>query len=442
MPAKQKISLGVFVYSFGHSAGSWLMPSVPKNAAVDVNYHKKLAQTAERGTLDFLFYADGPAYNDVGGRGRTPNGVNKLEPVTLITALSGATSHLGFIATVSTSYSEPYNVARQFASADHISGGRIGWNVVTTDTPQAAGNFGSEVIAPDKRYARAREYVDVTFGLWDSFESDAVIVDRERAVYVDVTKVHPLNHEGEFLKVRGPLNIERSPQGRPIIAQAGGSEEGLELAAMSADVVFAVTNNPQKARATRKSIRERAVKYNRSPDDIKFLPGLSIIVGKTDDEAQAKLDALIETMPPAMGTESLSLFLGVDLSDVDFDKPFPIEILPEKPKASSALFDAYVAFVKQGKTLRQLIRLFAEKQIGNGVTGSAERVADTLEEWIREEAADGFVLMFPMLPTGLEDFVDLVVPELRKRGLFREEYESAQLRGNLHVPYPANRYEA
>ncbi|RXH40415.1 NtaA/DmoA family FMN-dependent monooxygenase, partial [Bradyrhizobium zhanjiangense] len=315
-------------------------------------------------------------------------------------------------------------------------------NVVTTDDQEAAGNFGGLAIPPDERYARAREYIDVTFGLWDSFESDAVVVDRENAIYVDVSKVHPLNYEGKHLKVRGPINIERSPQGRPVIAQAGGSAEGLALAAMCADVVFSVANNPQKARETRQKIRELAPKYDRSPDDIKFLAGLSVIVGKTDAEAQAKLDYLVDTMPPAMGTESLSVFLGVDLNDVDLDKPFPLERLPEKPKASSALFDAYVAFVKQGKTLRELIRLFAEKQVGNGVVGSPERVADTLEEWVREEGADGFVLMFQMLPTGLEDFVELVVPELRKRGIFREAYESTQLRGHLDIPYPKNRYES
>ncbi|MFB9981307.1 LLM class flavin-dependent oxidoreductase [Mesorhizobium kowhaii] len=440
MSAKRQINLGVFVYPYGHSRGGWLLPTVPKNAATDVEYHRELARTAERGTLDFMFYADGPVFQDIGGNGRAPHGVNKLEPVTLITALSCATSKLGFIATVSTSYSEPFNVARQFAAADHISKGRIGWNVVTTDSQHAAANFGGETIAPEDRYARAREFVDVAFGLWDSFEPGAVTADRESAVYLDVSKVHPLNFQGKHLSVRGPLDVERSPQGRPVIAQAGGSEDGLELAAMSADVVFSVANNPEKARETRLSIRERAAKYNRSPDEIKFLPGLSIIAGATDAEAQAKLDLLVNTMPPAMGMASLSMFLGVDLSSVALDEPFPVEILPEKPKASSALFEAYVAFVKQGKTLRQLIRLFAEKQLGNGVTGSAQRVADTLEEWLAAEAADGFILMFPMLPTGLEDFVTFVVPELRRRGIFREDYESDHLRGNLGLRYPENRH--
>ncbi|MFB9981298.1 LLM class flavin-dependent oxidoreductase [Mesorhizobium kowhaii] len=442
MPIKQKIKLGVFVYAYGHSRGSWLLPTVPKNAATDINYHKKLAQTAERGLLDFLFYADAPAYNDAGGKGLSPHGVNRLEPVTVITALSGATTNLGFISTVSTSYFEPFNVARQLASADHISGGRIGWNVVTTDTQAAAANFGVEVVPPEERYARAREFVEITFGLWDSFEPDAVLADRENAVYLDVSKVHPLNYKGKYFNVKGPLDVERSPQGRPVIAQAGGSEDGLELAAMSADVVFSVANDPAKARQTRQAIRERTAKYGREPDDVKFLPGLSIIVGKTDAEAQAKLDTLIDTMPPAMGAESLSRFLGVDLSSVPLDEPFPVDILPEKPKASAALFEAYVAFVKQGKTLRELIRMFAEQQLGNGVTGSPERVADKLEEWVQADAADGFILMFPMLPTGLEDFVELVVPELQKRGIFREEYESNQLRGNLSLKYPKNRYAA
>lgn len=444
MTATQKLKLGVFVYAFGHNPGGWLMPFAPKDAATSVVYHKHLAQTAERGKLDFLFYADGPGLTttDRNGQGRVPTHVNKLEPLTLMSALSCSTSHLGFIATVSTTYSEPFNVARQLASIDHMSGGRVGWNVVTTDTPTIARNFGlSEPPSPEQRYARAREYVDVAFGLWDSFESGAIVVDRENAIYVDMKKVHNLNHQGEHFSVKGPLNISRSPQGRPVIAQAGGSADGLDLAAKCADVVFSVAGSPQKARETRAAIRERMANYGRSPDDMKFLPGLSIIAGKTDEEAQEKLNALLDAMPASMGSEVLSLFLGVDLSNLPLDQPVPIDLLPEKPTASSALFDAYAGFVKQGKTLRQLIRLYAEKQLGNGVTGSAKRVADVLEHWVQEEAADGFILMFPMLPTGLEDFVELVVPELQSRGLFRTEYEDNSLRGNLDLPFPENRYE-
>jgi FMN-dependent oxidoreductase (nitrilotriacetate monooxygenase family) len=345
------------------------------------------------------------------------------------------------VATVSTSYYEPYNVARLFASIDHLSNGRVCWNVVTSDHDETGYNFNREGLDPHAlRYERGNEFVDVVFGLWDSFEEGALLLDRENGIYYDKDKHHTLNHKGKHFQVRGPLNIARTPQGRPVIAQAGGSEPGMDMAARTAEIVFSLASNIERNRAFYENVKRRMPAFGRDPDDLKIMPGIVINVGETEAEAKAKVDYLIDKMHPDVGRLMLSEFLEADLRDVALDKPFPLDRLPAAPKGSRALFDELVDFVKSGHTVGELIRHYAEKHTGNGMTGTPAQIADFMEEWFETRAADGFILMFPTLPSSLDDFVRLVLPELRRRGLFREEYEGKTLRENLGLSRPVNRF--
>jgi FMN-dependent oxidoreductase (nitrilotriacetate monooxygenase family) len=367
--------------------------------------------------------------------------MNRFEPLTLLAALAATTSRLGLVATASTSYYEPYNLARIFASIDHLSGGRGCWNVVTSDHDETGYNFNREGLDPHAlRYERGKEFVDVVFGLWDSFERDALLLDRESGVYYDKDKLHTLNHKGKHFQVRGPLNIAASPQGRPVIAQAGGSEAGIELAAETAEIVFSLASNLQRSRDFYATLKGRMAKFGRQPDELKVMPGVVLNVGRTEAEARAKVDFLLDKLHPDVGRQMLAEFLEADLSGVPLDQPFPKDRLPAAPKGSKALFDELTDFVMKGHTVGELIRLFGEKHTGNGITGTPAEVADFMEEWFDARAADGFILMFPTLPSALNDFVELVVPELRRRGLFREEYEGTTLRANLGLAMPENRF--
>ena len=445
MARQDKLKLGTFVYTFGFHPASWLHPASSVHGATDFSHLLNVAKVSEAAKLDFIFMADSPAagVGDADALARQPTKMNRFEPLSLLSALSVSTENLGLVATVSTSYYEPFNVARIFASIDHLSGGRVCWNVVTSDHNETGYNFNREGLDPHAlRYERGAEFVDVVFGLWDSFEADALLLDRESGVYYDKTKHHTLNHKGKHFQVRGPLNIARSPQGRPIIAQAGGSEAGMELAARTAEVVFSLASNIDRNRAFYKNVKDRMPAFGRDPEDLKIMPGLVINVGETEAEAQAKVDYLIDKLHPDVGRLMLSEFLEADLSGVPLDKPFPMDRLPEAPRGSRALFDELVDFVKSGKTVGELIRHYAEKHTGNGITGTPKQIADFMEEWFETRAADGFILMFPTLPASLDDFVRLLLPELRRRGLFREEYEGKTLRENLGISMPLNRYTA
>jgi FMN-dependent oxidoreductase (nitrilotriacetate monooxygenase family) len=283
-------------------------------------------------------------------------------------------------------------------------------------------------------------FVDVVFGLWDSFEDGALLLDRENGIYYDKDKHHTLNHKGKHFQVRGPLNIARTPQGRPVIAQAGGSEPGMDMAARTAEIVFSLASNIDRNRAFYENVKRRMPALGRDPDDLKIMPGIVINVGETEAEAKAKVDYLIDKMHPDVGRLMLSEFLEADLRDVALDKPFPMDRLPAAPKGSRALFDELVDFVRSGRTVGELMRHYAEKHTGNGMTGTPAQIADFMEEWFETRAADGFILMFPTLPSSLDDFVRLVLPELRRRGLFREEYEGKTLRENLGLSMPVNRF--
>lgn len=445
MKRRDQIKLGTFVYTFGYNQSGWLHPAADVNGANSFAHMLKIAQISEQGRFDFVFLADSPAaaVGHPDALKGLPNKMNRFEPLTLLSALAVATDRIGLAATVSTSYSEPYNVARMFASLDHLSCGRACWNVVTSDHDETGYNFNRRGLDPHAlRYERAREFVDVAFGLWDGWEPDALVLDRDAGIYLDPGKVHALDHAGKHFQVRGPLNIARSPQGRPVIAQAGGSEAGLDLAAQTAEVVFSLTSTFEKNRAFYENLKGRMARFGRPRDALKIMPGIAVNVGRTPAEAQAKIDYILDRMDPKVGLQALGEFLEADLSDMPLDQPIPRERLPATPKGSKALFDVLIDFVSQGHTLGELIRLYAEQQTGNGIKGTPAQVADFMEEWFLGGAADGFILMFPTLPAALTDFVELVVPELQRRGLFRRAYEGRTLRDNLGLPVPENPHVA
>ena len=445
MARNDKMKLGTFVYTFGFHPASWRHPAGDVNGATDFRHLLNVARLSEAAKFDFLFMADSPAaaVGDPDALARSPTKMNRFEPLSLLSALAVSTERLGLVATASTSYYEPFNIARIFASIDQLSHGRACWNVVTSDHDETGYNFNRQGLDPhDLRYERGSEFVDVVFGLWDSFERDALVLDRETGIYYDKTKHHTLNHKGKHFQVRGPLNIAPSAQGRPVIAQAGGSEAGIELAARTAEIVFSLASNIDRNRTFYRDLKNRLPAFGRSPDDLKVMPGIVINVGETQAEARAKVDFLIDKLHPDVGRLMLSEFLEADLGGVPLGEPFPMDRLPERPKGSKALFEELVAFVRQGRTVGELIRYYAEKHTGNGITGTPAEIADFMEEWFETRAADGFILMFPTLPASLEDFIRLVLPELRRRGLFRSDYEGATLRDNLGLSMPQNRYTA
>jgi alkanesulfonate monooxygenase len=364
--------------------------------------------------------------------------VTSFEPFTLLSALSQATSHIGLVATGSTTFDAPYHIARRFASLDHISGGRAGWNIVTTSNPDAALNFGlDEHMEHGERYRRAREFYEVVTGLWDSWADDAFIRDVENGVYFDPAKMHVLSHKGEFLSVRGPLNIARPVQGWPVIVQAGASEPGRQLAAETAEAVFTAQSSLKVGRAFYADVKGRAEKAGRSRDHLKILPGCFVVVGDTVEEARvkrAKLDSLVNY---ANAIGSLSIALGHDASKFDPDAPLPE--IPESNASKSGRQRAIDLAKRENLTVRQLAQRLGG-HAGLAMIGTAKTIADEMEEWLTTEASDGFTVQFPYLPGGLDDFCTQVVPELQRRGLFRREYEGATLRENLGLPRPENRF--
>ena len=445
MRRSDRLKLGTFVYTFGFHPAAWLHPGSDVRGANELGHLIKCAEISEAAKLDFMFFADSPAsaVGHADALARNPTKMNRLEPITAITALSQHTDRLGFVATASTSYYEPYNIARLFASADHIAQGRIAWNVVTSDHDETGYNYNRDGLPPHaERYERGEEFIDTVFGLWDSFEDDALLLDRQSGIYHDKTKLHQLDHKGKHFQVRGPLNIARTPQGRPVIAQAGGSEQGMELAARTAEMVFSLASNIEKNRAFYANVKGRMARYGRDTDDLKIMPGIVINVGETRAEAEAKAEALVELMHPDVGLLMLQEFLETDLHGTPLDAPFPMDRMPERAKGSKAMFEELKDFVTQGHTMRELIAHYARRHTGNGLTGTPAEVADFMQEWFETRAADGFILMCPTLPSSLEDFTRLVVPELRRRGLFREEYEGSTLRANLGLSTPRNRHTA
>ncbi|WP_084959372.1 LLM class flavin-dependent oxidoreductase [Thermoactinospora rubra] len=428
--------LNAFLMGVGHHEAAWRHPRTEPRRVTDIRHYQQLAQTAERGKLDSVFLADGLAlWGDV-----RHNALGGLEPLTLLSALATATERIGLIATVSTTYNEPFHVARKFASLDHISGGRAGWNIVTSATEAEAANFGVRRPAHSTRYHRAEEFLEVALGLWDSWAPGAVLADRAGGVYADASKIRPLDHLGTHFKVQGPLNVQRSPQGRPLLVQAGSSEDGKEFAARFAEAVFTAQQTLADAQEFYADLKRRLPAYGREPYELKILPGISPIVGSTEREALRLERELEELIIPEYGVRQLSGILGVDLSGEPLDGPLPdVEPNPDGQQSRQKLVLDLAR--RERLTIRQLIRRLAGGRGHRVVAGTPEQIAGQLQEWYENGAADGFNVMPPLLPGGLEDFVDHVVPELQIRGLFRKEYEARTLRGHYGLE-PAGRGRA
>ncbi|WP_410796017.1 LLM class flavin-dependent oxidoreductase [Palleronia sp. LCG004] len=418
----------------------------PADAATSLAHWTDVAQTAEAGCMDFLFIADSPAVapGPFEASARWTNSMNRLEPLTLLSALATQTSHLGLAATASTSFTEPYNLARMFASLDHLSGGRAAWNVVTSDHLATSYNYGQDGLEPHSiRYEKADEFLDVVKGLWDSYDDDAFVADKESGYYFAPDRLHQLDHEGAHFKVRGPLNMARPPQGHPVIVQAGGSDAGRELAARTAEVIFSVGSSLEDAKAFYADVKGRMAKYGRDPDDLKILPGIPVYVGKTHAEAQAKLDALSDSLHPDAGLSLLQMFMtGVDFSGLDLDEPVPEDRVQQASNASKAIYSVARKLILEDRlTLRQMIQHWAAQSSHTLFLGDPVEVADKMQHWIDEGAGDGFIIMSPVQGSYLKDFTSLVVPELQKRGVFRTEYTGKTLRENLGLARPVSRFK-
>jgi FMN-dependent oxidoreductase (nitrilotriacetate monooxygenase family) len=417
----------------GHVAG-WRMAGAESDKEKFAPVARAV-QAAERGKFDFVFFAD--AVNT--GADAAPMFVVRFEPLTLLGALSVVTERIGLVATVSTTYSEPYNVARALASLDHLSEGRVGWNVVTGSSPDAAANFSRDKHPPHaERYAMADEYLKVVKGLWDSWEDGAVVADKETGVFIDTARMHVLDHVGQYYCVKGPLNASRPPQGYPVIFQAGASDRGLELAGSTAEVVFASQSFIEDAVAFREKLRDHAAAAGRPRDAVKVMLGVSAIVGDTEEEAHGIIAKLGSLVDPVAAMRVLSDRLGDDMNKYDLDGPVP-ELPPSTMMQGHARVLQSVAR-RHNMTVRQL-RDFAAVSAGHRVVvGTPKQVADDLETWFRSGACDGFCIMTPYSPAPFEKFVDTVVPILQERGLFRRDYEGRTLRDHLGLsrpPHPA-----
>jgi FMN-dependent oxidoreductase (nitrilotriacetate monooxygenase family) len=434
-----RMHLAAFMRPISIHTGAWRYPGGTPDANFNFPAIVKSAQRLEEAKFDAFFMADHLAMlnmpMDALKRSST---ATSFEPFTLLSALSMVTENLGLIATGSTSFDEPFHVARRFASLDHISGGRAGWNIVTTSNPDAAKNFGlAEHLDHAERYARAREFYDVVTGLWDSWADDAFIRDVETGVFFDPDKLHTLDHKGEFFSVHGPLHVARPVQGWPLIVQAGGSEAGRQLAAETAEAIFAAQRTIDDGREFYADVKGRMAKIGRNPDHLKILPACLVVVGDSVEEAREKRAVLDSKVHLDSAIASLSISLGHDASTFELDSPLPE--IPETNASKSGRERAVRMAERDNLTVRQLAQRMGGFS-GLAMVGTAEIIADEMEEWIETGAADGFTIMFPFLPEGLDLFVDRVVPELQRRGLFRREYAGKTLRENMGLPRPENRF--
>lgn len=436
---KKKIKLGLSMRYVGYHDAAWRHPEVPAGGASDFEYFLESARMVEQAKFDMLFFADGLGVRESdlppGSLCRSNRNV-ELEPLTLLSALAALTRHIGLIATASTTYNEPFHVARKFASLDHISKGRAGWNIVTSWSEHEAWNFNREAhLEYNTRYERAHEFVDVVTGLWESWEPDAFVHDKESGVFFDQSKLHVLDHKGKHFSVRGPLNVARTPQGRPLLVQAGAGEQGREIAAKYADVVYATPDNLPAAVSYYASLKGRLAKYGRSENELVVMPALVPIVGRTVREAEDKLEQLQALVDPLVGLAQLYTQLG-DLTSYPLDGPVPEPVNPRAPSIARGLWERSR---RENLTIRQLY-LSDAWGLGLRVVGTAEQVVDAMEMWVDQGAADGFNVTPTHKPGGVRDFVEMVIPELRRRGRFREEYEGRTLRENLGLAPPVSRW--
>jgi FMN-dependent oxidoreductase (nitrilotriacetate monooxygenase family) len=430
----RQLHLNAFIMGVGHHEAAWRHPDTDPTAVTDLTHFTNLARTAERGRLDSIFLADILALGEV-----TYNAVGTFEPLTLLSAIAAVTEHIGLIATVSTTYNEPFHVARKFASLDHLSGGRAGWNIVTSANAAEAANFGVDVHPEHTdRYVRAGEFVDTTLALWNSWEPDAVIADKAAGRYADPDRIHAANHVGPAFRVAGPLNVPRTPQGRPLLVQAGSSDIGKDLAARYADAVFTAQPTLADGKAFYADLKRRAASFGRDPEHVKILPGIAPVIGATETEARRLEAELDDLTVPAYGLKQLGWILQIELTEADLDKPLPAVQRPERFNGHQSRFDHVVVLARrEDLSVRQLIRRHAGGRGHRVFAGTPEQVAGQIEEWFTAGAADGFNIMPPRLPAGLDDFVDHVVPLLQQRGLFRTEYEPGTLRERYGIPVDA-----
>lgn len=438
--SERKIRLGAFIPGSGQHVASWRHQDANAFGATSLDHYIKLIQTAERGKFDAMFLADGLAstYGNEKGTGRSDKALG-FEPLTLFSALSVVTKHIGFIATASTTYEEPYNLARKFASLDLISGGRGGWNLVTSASDASARNFNLDnQVAHADRYERAEEFIDVAIKLWDSWEDDTIVADQANGDYQRAGSQHKPHHKGRHFSVEGSLNIPRSPQGRPVVVQAGQSDPGKELAARTAEVIFTAQQTLEDAQAFYRDVKSRLAKYGRKPEEVLVMPGITFFIGETHEQAQAYYNELNSLIHPEVGLGLLTALSGgeVDLSEYPIDEPFP-----ELPKTQGFVSRQQLMVDiarRHNFTIRQLYEWVAGARGHWSVIGTASEIADQLQTWFEQGAADGFNILPPVLPRDLDLFVDQVIPELQRRGLFRTEYEGRTLRENLGLERPEN----
>ena len=448
MAERRMMRIGTFLAGTGSNMASWRHPTAVPDAAINLDYYRELTRRAEEAKLDFAFFGDGLYISEKSH----PNFLNRFEPLTLLAALAMDTTHIGLAATLSTTYSDPFTVARQFMSIDHISNGRAGWNVVTSPLEGSALNYGKpaggtargfnlEHPAHDLRYRMAAEYIEVAKGLWDSWEDDAFIRDRDKDEFIDPGKMHRLNHLGEFFSVQGPLNISRSRQGHPVLIQAGSSEAGRGFAATIADAVFTGQATRADAEAFSADVKGRAAAAGRNPDEVLILPGCSPIVGRTPDEAEAKYREIAGLVEINQALNYMGRFFNdLDFTQYDLDAPFP-ELGDYGRNGWESSTDSIKKTAREKElTLREMALRVTTPH--HEFIGTPEQVADTMQDWFESGACDGFMLSGAVLPQGFDDFVDQVLPIFKERGLFRTEYEADTLRGNLGLPKPENRYTA
>ncbi len=438
---KMRLSMFMTGDSNYHMAG-WRLPGSRPDLGVQIREWAEVARKCESGKLDMMFIADGPGVSGTEDPETMSLSarIDRMDPIATQSALAMATERLGLVATISTSYNEPFNLARAVASLDHISAGRAGWNIVTSGNKTDALNFNLDTHTPHgERYERAEEFVDVVRGLWDSWDDDAFVRDKAAGRYVDPAKMHFLGHRGKHFQVRGPLNVPRPPQGHPILVQAGSSEPGMNLSARVADVVFTSQSGLKSAKIFYDNVKSRCDRYGRSPDHMKVMPGTLLFMGRTNEEAREKYDKLQSLIPLKVALQRLTNNLGgVDVTQFDLDGPLP-DIPPNSARVSS--IESYLIIARrEGLTVRQMAMRSAAAKHHGALIGSYKQICDELECWFTEGAADGFNILPSDAPGAINDLVDHVVPELQRRGLFRVEYEGRTLRENLGVPRPESRY--
>lgn len=433
--SRRQLKLGAILQGVGNNTSLWRHPDIQADASTSIEFYTNQAKRSEEAKFDFVFIADGLYINEQS----IPHFLNRFEPLTLLSALATETTHIGLVATVSTSYSEPFTIARQFASLDHISGGRAGWNIVTTPLEGTALNFGPKVHPKhSERYEIAAEYVEVVKGLWDSWEDDAFVRNKETGQFFDKTKLHTLNHEGKYFSVKGPLNIARSKQGQTVIFQAGASESGRNYAAKYGEAIFTGHETLAQAQAFYADIKTRAASFGRNQDEILILPGISPIIADTVEEAERKYNEVASLVSIEDALRYLGRFFDHhDFSQYELDAPFPDLGDIGLNSFQSIAIQLKQRSEKEKLTLRQIALSVATPR--STFLGTPEDVANLIEKWFEEQGADGFII-HESVPNGLIEFSEKVVPILQARGLFRTEYEHSTLRGNLGLSIPHNRY--